>query len=121
MKFPMTKCWSSPAPAPQVMQGRSVEVAKKFNVVFEVRSTFSQNSGTRVHKEVSNMEDVIVSGIGLTRKQAKVSLVEIPDKPGVAAKMFSALARAGRDVDMIIQFQARDQSNDISFTVPEGD
>lgn len=105
----------------QVMQGRSVEVAKKYNVVFEVRSTFSQNPGTRVHKEVSNMEDVVVSGIALDRKQAKVSLVEIPDKPGVAAQMFTALADAGVNVDMIIQSQARDNSNDISFTVPEGD
>jgi aspartate kinase len=105
----------------QVMQGRSVEVAKKFNVVFEVRSTFSQASGTRVHKEVSKMEDVVVAGIALDRKQAKVSLVEIPDKPGVAAKMFVALAKAGVNVDMIIQSQARDQANDISFTVPESD
>jgi len=105
----------------QVMQGRSVEVAKKFNVVFEVRSTFSQRPGTRVHKEVSKMEEVIVSGIALDRKQAKVSLVEIPDKPGVAAKMFSALAKAAINVDMIIQSQALDQSNDISFTVGESD
>ena len=105
----------------QVMQGRSVEVAKKFNVVFEVRSTFSQAPGTRVHKEISNMEDVIVSGIALDRKQAKVSLVDIPDKPGVAARMFTALAKAGVNVDMIIQSQAQDQANDISFTVPESD
>jgi len=105
----------------QVMQGRSVEVAKKFNVIFEVRSTFSDARGTRVHKEVSQMEDVVVSGIAFDRKQAKVSLVGIPDKPGVAAQMFGALSEAGVNVDMIIQSQAQDGANDISFTIAEGD
>jgi aspartate kinase len=105
----------------QVMQGRSVEVAKKFDVVFEVRSTFSQASGTRVHREVSRMEDVVVSGIALDRKQAKISIVDIPDRPGVAAKVFGALGKAGINVDMIIQSEAIDKKNDISFTVSEGD
>jgi aspartate kinase len=105
----------------QVMQGRSVEVAKKYGVVFVVRSTFSQAPGTRVQEEVSPMEEVVVSGIALDRKQAKVSLVGIPDKPGVAAQMFGALATAGVNVDMIIQSQAVDQTNTISFTVSETD
>jgi aspartate kinase len=105
----------------QVMQGRSVEVAKKYDVVFEVRSTFSQASGTRVHKEVSRMEDVVVSGIALDRKQAKVSIVDIPDRPGVAAKVFGALGKAGINVDMIIQSEGTDKRNDISFTVSEGE
>ena len=64
----------------QVMQGRSVEVAKKYNVVFEVRSTFSGAPGTRVHQEVSYMEDVVVSGIAFDRHQAKVSMIEVPDR-----------------------------------------
>ena len=105
----------------QVMQGRSVEVAKKYGVVFEVRSTFSQAPGTRVHEEVRRMEDVVVSGIAFDRKQAKISIVDIPDRPGVAAKVFSALGKAGINVDMIIQSEASDKLNDISFTVSEGD
>ncbi|HVO32860.1 MAG TPA: aspartate kinase, partial [Elusimicrobiota bacterium] len=105
----------------QVMQGRSVEVAKKFNVIFEVRSTFSSAPGTRVHKEASRMEEVVVSGIAFDRKQAKISLVDIPDRPGVAALIFGALGQAGVNVDMIIQSEARDGKNDISFTVSEGD
>jgi aspartate kinase len=105
----------------QVMQGRSIEVAKKYGVVFEVRSTFSQAPGTRVHEEVRRMEDVVVSGIAFDRKQAKISIVDIPDRPGVAAKVFSALGKAGINVDMIIQSEASDKKNDISFTVSEGD
>lgn len=105
----------------QVMQGRSVEVAKKFGVVFEVRSTFSEVRGTRVHEEVARMEDVVVSGIALDRKQAKISLIGIPDKPGVAAAIFHALGKSAVNVDMIIQSQAQDGKNDISFTVGEGD
>ena len=67
------------------------------------------------------MEEVVVSGIALDRKQAKISIVDIPDRPGVAAKVFSALGKAGLNVDMIIQSEAIDKKNDISFTVNEGD
>jgi aspartate kinase len=105
----------------QVMQGRSVEVAKKYNVIFEVRSTFAAARGTRVHQEVSQMEEVVVSGIAFDRKQARVSLVDVPDQPGVAAKVFGSLAKAGVNVDMIIQSEAREGTNDISFTVAESD
>lgn len=105
----------------QVMQGRSVEVAKKFNVIFEVRSTFSEASGTRVHQEVSHMEDVVVSGIAFDRNQAKVAMIEVPDRPGIAASIFGALANVGVNVDMIIQATAQNGLNDISFTVPQGD
>jgi aspartate kinase len=105
----------------QVMQGRSVEVAKKYNVVFEVRSTFSEGSGTRVHEEVSRMENMVVSGIALDRSQAKVSITEVPDRPGIAAEIFGALAKVSVNVDMIIQSTAQGGTNDISFTVPHGD
>jgi aspartate kinase len=105
----------------QVMQARSIEVAKKFNVAFEVRSTFSQTSGTRVHQEVSRMEDVVVSGIAFDRNQAKVSMIEVPDRPGIAAEIFGALAKVSVNVDMIIQATAQNGLNDISFTVPQGD
>lgn len=105
----------------QVMQARSIEVAKKYNVVFEVRSTFSTTPGTRVHQEVSQMEDAVVSGIASDPNQAKVSMVDVPDHPGVAAKIFGALAGVGINVDMIIQSAARGGKNDISFTVSQGD
>jgi len=105
----------------QVMQGRSVEVAKKFDVVFAVRSTFSQASGTKVHKEVPKMEDVVVSGVAFDRKQAKVSVMDVPDRPGIAADIFGAMAKIGVNVDMIIQSAGQDGLNDISFTVSEGD
>ena len=105
----------------QVMQGRSVEVAKKYNVVFEVRSTFSEAPGTRVHQEVKDMEDVVVSGIAFDRNQAKVSMIEVPDRPGIAAAIFGALAHVNVNVDMIIQATAQNGTNDISFTVPQGD
>lgn len=105
----------------QVMQGRSVEVAKKYNVVFEVRSTFSEARGTRVHQEVSQMEDVVVSGIAFDRHQAKISVGDVPDRPGIAATIFGALAKESVNVDMIIQSEARGKTNDISFTVAHGD
>jgi aspartate kinase len=105
----------------QVMQGRSVEVAKKFNVVFAVRSTFSEAEGTRVHQEVSGMEEVVVSGIAFDRNQAKLSMIEVPDRPGIAAEVFGALAKVGVNVDMIIQSTAQGGTNDISFTVPAGE
>jgi aspartate kinase len=105
----------------QVMQGRSVEVAKKYNVTFEVRSTFSEASGTRVHQEVARMEDVVVSGIAFDRNQAKVSMIEVPDRPGIAAAIFGALAKVSINVDMIIQSTAQGGTNDISFTVPQGE
>jgi aspartate kinase len=89
--------------------------------VFEVRSTFSQARGTRVHQEVRHMENVVVSGIAFDRKQAKISIVDIPDRPGVAARIFGALGKAGINVDMIIQSEAIDRKNDISFTVSEGE
>ncbi len=105
----------------QVMQGRSVEVAKKYNVVFEVRSTFSEAPGTRIHQEVARMEDVVVSGIAFDRNQAKLSMIEVPDRPGIAAEIFGALAKVGVNVDMIIQATAQNGTNDISFTVPQGE
>ena len=67
------------------------------------------------------MEEVVVSGIALDRKQAKISIVDIPDRPGVAAKVFTALGKAGINVDMIIQSEASDKKNDISFTVSDAD
>src|SRR6185369_6272598 len=85
----------------KVMQSRSVEFAKKFGVVFEVRSSLNNNPGTIVKEETRNMEDVVIRGVSLDKNQAKVTLVAVPDKPGVAARTFKALADQSINVDMI--------------------
>src|SRR5438067_5155335 len=87
----------------KVMQTRSVEFAKKFGVVFEVRSSLNENEGTLVKEETTSMEDIVVRGVSLDKNQAKVTLVGVPDKPGVAAKIFKALGDATVNVDMIVQ------------------
>ncbi|OGS19156.1 MAG: aspartate kinase [Elusimicrobia bacterium RIFOXYA2_FULL_50_26] len=109
----------------QVMQARSIEVAKKYGVDIHVRSTFTKNSGTLITGEEKlrrrEMEDVVVSAVTFDRKQAKLSIVDVADRPGIAARVFGALAKGGVNVDMIIQSAARDRSNDISFTISRGD
>jgi aspartate kinase len=105
----------------QVMQARSIEVAKKYGVELHVRSTFSEEEGTWIVEEVSRMEDVVVSGIAFDRNQAKFSVVNVADRPGVAARIFGALADSRVNVDMIIQSAAQDGTNDISFTVARTD
>src|SRR4051812_49228359 len=87
----------------KVMQSRSVEFAKKFGVVFEVRSSLNENPGTIVKEETKSMEGVVIRGVSLDKNQAKVTIVGVPDKPGVAARVFNALADAAINVDMIVQ------------------
>ena len=87
----------------QVMQARSIEVAKKFDVPIYVRSSFSNKPGTMIIKEVKRMEDVVVSAVTLNRNEAKITICNVPDKPGVAAKIFKELAGAGVNVDIIVQ------------------
>lgn len=101
----------------QVMQARSIEVAKKFNVPLHVRSSFSDNPGTMIVKEARIMEDVMVSGITLNRQEAKITICNVPDRPGVAAKIFKKLSDDGINVDMIVQNVSHTRSTDISFTV----
>ncbi len=101
----------------QVMQARSVEMAKKFNIDLHIRSTFLREKGTIVTREVSCMEDVVVSGIASDSDQVKISITKLPDRPGVAAQLFSELGEKDINVDMIIQSSARDGVNNISFTV----
>ena len=104
----------------KVMQSRSVEFAKKFGVIFEVRSSLNENPGTIVKEETKSMEDVVIRGVSLDKNQAKVTLVGVADKPGVAARIFKALADATINVDMIVQnvsHGAGSPSTDISFTV----
>src|SRR5215813_60812 len=108
----------------KVMQSRSVEFAKKFGVVFEVRSSLNENPGTIVKEETKSMEGVVVRGVALDKNQAKVTLVGVPDKPGVAAKIFKALGDATVNVDMIIQNISHGSgtpSTDISFTTDKPD
>ncbi|MDX1950957.1 MAG: aspartate kinase, partial [Verrucomicrobiota bacterium] len=104
----------------KVMQSRSVEFAKKFGVVFEVRSSLNDNPGTIVKEETRSMEDVVIRGVSLDKNQAKVTLVGVPDQPGVAARIFKALADATINVDMIVQNVSHGSgtpSTDLSFTV----
>ena len=105
----------------KVMQSRSVEFAKKFGVVFEVRSSFNNNPGTIVKEESKNMENVVVRGVSIEKNQAKVTLRQVPDRPGTAAKIFSALAGANLSVDMIVQSDSVGDTNDISFTISKDD
>ncbi|MEI9894103.1 MAG: aspartate kinase [Chthoniobacter sp.] len=105
----------------KVMQSRSVEFAKKFGVVFEVRSSFNNNPGTIVKEESKNMENVVVRGVSIEKNQAKVTIRQVPDRPGTAAKIFGALAGANLSVDMIVQSDSVGDTNDISFTISKDD
>jgi aspartate kinase len=101
----------------KVMQSRSVEFAKKFGVVFEVRSSFNNNPGTIVKEETDSMEAVVVRGVSIEKNQAKVTITHVPDRPGTAAKIFNAVANAGLIIDMIVQNVSVKGSTDISFTM----
>jgi aspartate kinase len=105
----------------KVMQSRSVEFAKKYNVVFEVRSSFNYNPGTIVKAEVAYMEKVVVRGVAVDKDQAKLIVSNILDKPGSAAKVFRALSDANVMVDMIVQNVGRHGIANLTFTVPQGD
>jgi aspartate kinase len=105
----------------KVMQSRSVEFAKKYHVVFEVRSSFNQNPGTIVKEEVAYMEQVVVRGVAVDKDQAKVVVSNIPDKPGSAGRVFRALADANIIVDMIVQNIGHHGIANLTFTVPQGD
>jgi aspartate kinase len=105
----------------KVMQARSVEFAKKFKVEFEVRSSFNQNPGTLVREEHPHMEDVVLRGVSLEKNQAKVTIIGVPDKPGVAAGVFSALAASGTNVDMIVQNVSAQGTTDLTFTINQDD
>lgn len=108
----------------KVMQSRSVEFAKKFGVVFEVRSSLNDNPGTIVKEETKSMEGIVVRGVSLDKNQAKLTLVAVPDKPGIAARIFKALGDANLNVDMIVQNISHGSgkpATDLSFTVDKPD
>jgi aspartate kinase len=100
----------------KIMQSRSVEFAKKFAVVFEVRSSFSDQPGTLVKEETAGMEKVVVRGVSVDRKQAKVTISGVPDKPGTASRIFNEIAAINVIVDMIVQNVSAAGNTDISFT-----
>lgn len=105
----------------KVMQSRSVEFAKKFGVRFEVRNSMNNNPGTLVKEEHKGMESVVVRGISIERNQAKVTIDDVPDRPGVSAAIFGAIADANIMVDMIVQNVSTDGLTDISFTLSAAD
>lgn len=106
----------------KVLQTRSVEYAKRYEVPLVVRSSFNENQGTAVTKEDKDMEKVIVSGVTYNKNEAKVTIMGVPDRPGVAAKLFGSIADSEIVVDMILQNVSSDgKQADISFTVPKGD
>lgn len=105
----------------KVLMARSVEYAKKYSVELEVLSSFSKAPGTIVKEEVKSMEDIVVRGVSADKDQAKITLSGVPDRPGVAARLFKDLAGAGINIDMIVQNISAKGMADISFTVAEED
>ena len=105
----------------KVMQSRAVEFAKKFGVEFEVRSSFNPASGTIAKEETANMEDVVIRGVSIERNQAKLTFDDVRDEPGVAGRIFSAIAAAHIVVDMIVQSVGEHGTTDLSFTIHEND
>ncbi len=105
----------------KVLQIRSVEFAKRYQVPVHVRSSFSPDEGTWLVPEDQSMEEVTVSGVTSDLDQAKITLMRVPDRPGLAAKLFAPIAQDNIVVDMIIQNASADEKTDVTFTVPRGD
>ncbi|MGA7829008.1 MAG: aspartate kinase [Geobacteraceae bacterium] len=105
----------------KVLQIRSVQFAKKFDVVIHVRSSFNDNPGTLVTKEDKEMESILVSGITYAKDETKIAVMRVPDEPGIAAKILSPLSAANISVDMILQNVSEDGFTDFTFTVTKAD
>lgn len=102
----------------KVLEIRSVEFAKKFNVPVHVRSSFNEEEGTMVVNEDADMERLVVSGVTYNKNEARITLRKVPDQPGIAAKVFEPIAQAGINVDMIVQNVRPGKQTDLTFTVP---
>ena len=102
----------------QVMQTRSIEVAKRFNIPIHVRSSFSKEEGTMIVKKNEKLEDVAVRGVTCSQSDAKITICAVPDKAGIAAKIFTEISKIGVNVDIIVQNVSHTKHTDISFTVP---
>ena len=105
----------------KVLHLRSVELAKKYGVKLHVRSSFTEEEGTLVVAETEEMERQVISGVSLDKGEAKLSVADVPDVPGIAAKLFGSLADRGINVDMIVQSVGENSLNTISFTVPQSE
>jgi len=106
----------------KVLHGRSVEFAKKYNVPLVVRSSFNQAPGTLVTKEDGGMEKVVITGITHDKNQTRITLRGVPDRPGIAARIFNDIAKANINVDMIVQnISSEDNATDLSFTVSKAE
>jgi aspartate kinase len=105
----------------KVLEIRSVEFAKKYSVPVHVRSSFSEVEGTWLVEEDQSMTDVLVSGVACDKNEAKITLLRVPDQPGLAAQVFGPIADAHIVVDMIIQNASEDGTTDMTFTVPKAD
>ncbi|MCM8830991.1 MAG: aspartate kinase [Candidatus Omnitrophica bacterium] len=103
----------------QVMQTRAVEVGKKFNMPIVVRSSFCKEEGTIIMEKTPNIEEPVVRGVALTENEAKITICDVPDQPGIAAQIFNELALQHINVDMIVQNVSHRKMTDISFTVPK--
>jgi aspartate kinase len=105
----------------KVLQIRSVEFAKKYNVPIHVRSSFNEEEGTMLVKEDANMEKVVVSGVTHNKNEARITLLKVPDTPGTAARILTPISDAGIVVDIIIQNTRAEHMTDLTFTVPKAD
>ncbi|MBU1904040.1 MAG: aspartate kinase [Proteobacteria bacterium] len=105
----------------KVLEIRSVEFAKKFDVPIHVRSTFTNERGTMVVAETKDMEKVAVSGVAYNKNEARVTIRKVPDQPGTASRIFDPVFKAGIVVDMIVQNTSQDGLTDLTFTVPKTD
>ncbi len=105
----------------QVMHSRAVEVAKKFNIPLHVRSSFSKKEGTIIMSKPPVIEEPVVRGVALAMDEAKVTVCNVPDKPGIAARIFTEMASSDINIDMIVQNVSHEKITDISFTVPKKD
>jgi aspartate kinase len=105
----------------KVLQIRAVEFAKKFHVPVHVRSSFKEEEGTMVVEETEDMERLVVSGVTYTKDEARITLTKVPDRPGIASRIFNSVAEAGIVVDMIIQNTRKSGLTDLTFTVSKAD
>ena len=105
----------------KVLETRSVEFAKKFNVAVHVRSTFVKERGTMVVAETKDMEKVLVAGVTFNKNEARITIKKVPDQPGIAFKIFDPVFKSGTIVDMIVQNTSEDGLTDLTFTVPKTD
>ncbi|MCK5082878.1 MAG: aspartate kinase [Candidatus Omnitrophica bacterium] len=105
----------------QVMQARSIEVAKRFNIPIHVRSSFSKEEGTMIVKKDEKLEEISVRGVTCNKKESKITICSVPDQPGIAAQIFTEISKTGANVDIIVQNVSHTKLTDISFTIPSSE